>query len=212
MYEVIRLIHLADGTDAGAWARRLPGVAAGAVTELAEPTLAGSRNGGDVLWRLSFADQGAWRATESAVDDVLTESVTHVDGAEYTTDSPTTTGRRSDEAGTVYRTLLMRADPSAPEATRAQFERETLGMPGHLPGMTAWRLARVDRAIGASGWTHVWEQEFATLADLTGAYMMHPIHWGSIDRWFDPESPDHLVRDRVCHSFCENTTGRALIS
>jgi hypothetical protein len=31
---------------------------------------------------------------------------------------------------------------------------------------------------------------------------MHPIHWAYVDRWFDPECPDFIVRDRVCHSFC----------
>jgi len=30
----------------------------------------------------------------------------------------------------------------------------------------------------------------------------HPIHWAVVDRWFDPECPDVIVRDRVCHSFC----------
>jgi len=23
-----------------------------------------------------------------------------------------------------------------------------------------------------------------------------------VDRWFDPECPEVIVRDRVCHSFC----------
>lgn len=31
---------------------------------------------------------------------------------------------------------------------------------------------------------------------------MHPVHWGSVDRWFDPECPEVIVRERVCHSFC----------
>jgi hypothetical protein len=33
---------------------------------------------------------------------------------------------------------------------------------------------------------------------------MHPIHWAVVDRWFDPECPDVIVRDRVCHSFCQS--------
>jgi hypothetical protein len=32
--------------------------------------------------------------------------------------------------------------------------------------------------------------------------LMHPIHWAVVDRWFDPECPEVIVRDRVCHSFC----------
>jgi len=31
---------------------------------------------------------------------------------------------------------------------------------------------------------------------------MHPIHWAVVDRWFDPETTEVIVRDRVCHSFC----------
>ena len=39
-----------------------------------------------------------------------------------------------------------------------------------------------------------------------GPYLMHPIHWAYVDRWFDPECPEVIVRDRVCHSFCDVAT------
>jgi hypothetical protein len=26
-----------------------------------------------------------------------------------------------------------------------------------------------------------------------------------VDRWFDPECPEVVVRDRVCHSYCVRT-------
>ena len=28
-----------------------------------------------------------------------------------------------------------------------------------------------------------------------GAYLMHPIHWARVDRWFDPECPEVIVRE-----------------
>ncbi|WP_306306846.1 Dabb family protein [Nocardia brevicatena] len=75
-------------------------------------------------------------------------------------------------------------------------------MPQHIPTIRSWQLSRVRHAAGASEWTHVWEQEFDDLDGLLGPYMNHPIHWAHVDRFFDPESPDLIVRDRVCHSFC----------
>ncbi len=76
-------------------------------------------------------------------------------------------------------------------------------MPRYVRTITSWQLSRVERAIGASPWTHVFEQEFTDVEGLMGPYLMHPIHWAYVDRWFDPECPDVIVRDRVCHSFCE---------
>ena len=76
-----------------------------------------------------------------------------------------------------------------------------------IPAIRAWQLSRVDEAIGDSQWTHVFEQEFGDLDGLTGPYLMHPIHWAVVDRWFDPECPDVIIRDRLCHSFCQYPTG-----
>ena len=41
--------------------------------------------------------------------------------------------------------------------------------------------------MGTSAWTHVFEQEFTDVEGLMGPYLMHPIHWAVVDRWFDPE-------------------------
>ena len=75
-------------------------------------------------------------------------------------------------------------------------------MPRYVNTIAAWQLSRVDVAVGTSEWTHVFEQEFTDIDGLMGPYLMHPIHWAVVDRWFDPESPDVIIRDRVCHSFC----------
>jgi hypothetical protein len=78
-------------------------------------------------------------------------------------------------------------------------------MPRYVPTIVAWQLSRVDDAVGTSDWTHVFEQEFTDVDGLMGPYLMHPVHWAVVDRWFDPETTDVIIRDRVCHSFCQLT-------
>jgi hypothetical protein len=170
----------------------------GALTHVVEPTLPGSRNGGDILVHLRFGDSNAW--SQSTFDAALTDpAITQVNGAVYR-GTPTAT-----DHGSVYRALLLRVDPAAEATAVAAFERELASMPSYVDTITAWQLSRVDTAIGTSPWTHVFEQEFSNVEGLMGPYLMHPIHWAVVDRWFDPETTDVIVRDRVCHSFCELT-------
>ncbi|WP_155929899.1 Dabb family protein [Mycolicibacterium sp. CBMA 234] len=171
----------------------------GAFAHVVAPTLPGSRNGGDILAHLRFHDENTWQ--QSTFDHALTDSsITQVNGATYR-GTPT---RHGD--GTVYRALLLRVDPAVDAPTVAQFERELASMPGFISTIKAWQLSRVDTAIGTSPWTHVFEQEFTDVDGLLGPYLMHPIHWTVVDRWFDPETTDVIVRDRLCHSFCDLTT------
>lgn len=168
----------------------------GAGGVLVQPTLPGSRNGGDILVHLRFADEAAW--TRSEFDTSLTDpAITNVNGVTY---SGTPLRRGS---GTVYRTLLLRVSPETSAEDIAAFEQELAMMPRYVPTIQAWQLSRVDQAVGATGWTHVFEQEFTDVDGLMGPYLMHPVHWAMVDRWFDPETTDTIVRDRVCHSFCD---------
>lgn len=109
-------------------------------------------------------------------------------------------------SGSVYRALLLRVDSAADAATITDFERELASMPTYVPTIAAWQLSRVETILGTSPWTHVFEQEFTDVEGLMGPYLMHPIHWAVVDRWFDPETTDVIIRDRLCHSFCELTT------
>ncbi|MFC4128568.1 Dabb family protein [Nocardia rhizosphaerae] len=211
MYEVTRLIHFA--ADAGRAARaRLTAALDAAVDgkagrRLIQPTLPGVRNGGDVLAHWRFDAAANWAGCAAKVEDVLgSPLVAHVDGVEYR--GGTGGSAAPGAAGTVYRTLLLRVLPDTPATTVRRFEADLLRMPGYIPAIRTWRLSTVDRAIGSVPWTHVWEQEFADLDGLTGSYLMHPIHWAHVDRWFDPECPEMIVRDRVCHSFCVNAPHR----
>ncbi|TMS51517.1 Dabb family protein [Mycobacterium sp. DBP42] len=168
----------------------------GASRALVEPTLPGSRNGGDILVHLRFAGEDDWE--KSDFDDALADpAISRVNGAVYR-GAPT---RRS--SGTVYRALLLSVPDEVEAETVAAFESELLMMPRYVPTIAAWQLSRVEQAIGTSDWTHVFEQEFTDVDGLMGPYLMHPIHWAVVDRWFDPETTDIIVRDRVCHSFCE---------
>ncbi|WP_052235658.1 Dabb family protein [Mycolicibacterium setense] len=168
----------------------------GASKALVQPTLSGSRNGGDILVHLRFSDEDAW--AKSGFDAALSDpAITHVNGVTYR-GAP---ARR--DSGTVYRALLLRVPAEVEAETVTAFERELAMMPRYVPTIAAWQLSRVEQAIGTSEWTHVFEQEFTDVDGLMGPYLMHPIHWAVVDRWFDPETTDMIVRDRVCHSFCE---------
>ena len=139
MYSVTRLLDVAaDERERVLVAIRSRAAAIGARFHLVEPTLPGSRNGGDILIHLRFDFRHEWLTVASSFADALDEpAVTRINGVSY----PGITTRSGD--GTVYRTLLLRVSPEA-------------------------------RAI----------------------------HWAVVDRWFDPECPDVIIRDRLCHSFC----------
>jgi hypothetical protein len=198
-FGVTRLIDVAESErDRVVGALRRAAARSGASSFLVEPTSAGSRNGGDVLAHLRFEDQSGWE--ESGFDSALTDpSISRVNGATYRGDPI----RAGSGTGTIYRALLLRVAPDVePERVRA-FERELAMMPRYVPSIVAWQLSRVETAVGSSAWTHVFEQVFTDVDGLMGPYLMHPVHWAVVDRWFDPETTDTIVQDRVCHSFCE---------
>ncbi len=173
--------------------------ASGARRWVVAPTDPGSRNGGDVLVHLRFADRSRWLSAATELTAALTDpAVTRTNGVTYQ-GLPVSTGI----AGTVYRTLLLRVAPDTAPETVARFEDELRSMPRYVKTIRAWQLSRPVESVGASQWTHVFEQEFTDVDGLMGPYLMHPIHWAVVDRWFDPETTDHIVRDRVCHSFCQ---------
>lgn len=168
----------------------------GASRALVEPTLPGSRNGGDILVHLRFPSRESWE--KSDFDEILADpAISRVNGATYR-GAPVRRG-----SGTVYRALLLRVPDDVETGAVAAFESELAMMPRYVQTIAAWQLSRVEQAVGTSEWTHVFEQEFTDVDGLMGPYLMHPIHWAVVDRWFDPETTDIIVRDRVCHSFCE---------
>jgi hypothetical protein len=200
MYSVTRLLDVAaEHRNCILNSVRAAAEATGARHRLVEPTLPGVRNGGDILVHLRFDSRDRWLAVAADFAAALQDpAITHVNGATYP-GAPTPNGGGS---GTVYRALLLRVLPETDTTSIERFEAELSSMPRYIPTIRAWQLSRVDDPIGASPWTHVFEQEFSDIDALMGPYLMHPIHWAVVDRWFDPECPDVIIRDRVCHSFC----------
>ncbi|MFI5511121.1 Dabb family protein [Mycobacterium sp. NPDC051804] len=204
MFSVTRLIHLASDAEAAPLIAQLRTIADSSDADHAVvgPTLPGARNGGDILMTVRFRSADDWKAVAARFAAALTTpAISHIDGAEY---EGVPSEIDTDERGTVYRTLLLRVDPDTDDATVKRFESDLRLMPRYVRTITSWQLSRVENAIGASPWTHVFEQEFTDVDGLMGPYLMHPIHWAYVDRWFDPECPDVIVRDRVCHSFCHS--------
>lgn len=98
----------------------------------------------------------------------------------------------------VKRTLLLTVRPGSPAPAVARFEADLAAMPVHIDTIRSWSLSRT---TGRSRWTHAWEQEYASLDGLTGEYMLHPFHWTTVDAWFDPEVPDHVVDPVLAHLY-----------
>ncbi len=137
--------------------------AGGPLRAVVEPTESGgSRNGGDILVHLRFADLNAW--ARSNFDNALRDpAITNVNGVTYRGGTP-----RHRGAGTVYRALLLRVPPEVPAEQVSAFEQELAMMPTYVSTIRAWQLSRVDEAIGTTSWTHVFEQEFTDVDGLMG--------------------------------------------
>jgi hypothetical protein len=74
-------------------------------------------------------------------------------------------------------------------------------MPRHIATIGSWALSHVDHELAPSRWTHVWEQEYASVDGLRGDYMRSPYHWAGVDRWFDGEVPRSIVEPELAHVF-----------
>jgi len=162
-------------------------------------------------WHVGSNLEGCWGAGQFTVDllwhDDVSASVTfsgipgfeRADGVGYETiDSGL---REPSIQGGIWRTLMLQVRDGVPATEVATFEQELLGMPRYMRGIRNWRLGRV--TTPGSRWTHVWQQEYAAIDDLMGEYLLHPYHWGWVDRRFDPEFPEVWVVDTgLCHAFC----------
>lgn len=98
----------------------------------------------------------------------------------------------------IWRTLMFKVRAGSDESRVARLEQELLQMPSFMAGIRNWRLGRVTTP---NTWTHVWQQEFASVDDLRGEYLMHPFHWAWVDRFFDAEHPEWIV-EAISHAAC----------
>jgi hypothetical protein len=178
----------------------LPGVMSAAVGR----TLPRALNGGDVLWRLAFAsEQKCWDAYASKSFQEIMAAMTPVQGATvdwmvYRADHVDVS--RSQGKTGLWRCLCIAVEDGTPASRIRQFERDLLEMPGPVQSIRNWTLGAVVASGGRRRWTHVWEQEFVDVGGLEGEYMVHPVHWGLVDGWFDPECPQRIVDPMLIHA------------
>ncbi|WP_176590285.1 Dabb family protein [Sphingobium sp. EM0848] len=216
MYNLLKVIGVANGhqNGFGATLAELSRCLPGAIRCLAAPTLPGTYNGGDFIWRVSFADDVAANAAMASEPGAAIRELTannamviSLDEAEFETGHA---GGCQDAAGGLYRIAMFCANRDPTPERLAAFTRDTLVMPAHVRTILRWELSQAATASGAMPWTHLWEQEYADRAGLEGAYMLHPVHWAHVERWFDTEYPDYLVAPRLVHSFC--ATDQAILN
>jgi hypothetical protein len=214
MLKQLALITLAvDNEDRRDYVRRLiaDGDGGDAERSVIDDTLPVSAWGGDLVWHLHFADQATWEdsgAFERLDALASDQAIARIDAIAYRPDLVRLT--RSDMHDAVYRALIVAVEPSASPQQAQQWLAEIRRMPAYIPEIVNAATGNVIRSRGERRWTHVWEQEFASVADLRGPYMTNPYHWAFIDRWFDPEMPDRIIDTRLCHS--ASTSSRSVIA
>jgi hypothetical protein len=213
MIRATGFVHLRTGLDASDVDGLIDAVRAmaaevGMIASDAARTTPNSYRAGDVMLLGAFADRDAYERArrepyvEEVVRPILERCAAHVEVVRYTQGAVDLRDAAINNA--IHRALLVRVDPTDDRALTGQFEDELRAMPRYIDEIRNSSLSRVDAVSGARGpeWTHVWEQEFATLEDLTGPYMMHGYHWSLIDTWFDVQSPRQIVDPELIHSAC----------
>jgi hypothetical protein len=212
MFSSLRLITFADASVAMREKTRqlLADAAAstGAASTLFAPTAPGVYHGGDLIWRAGYRDESHYRSVEDSARfresaAAVLANPARIRLVEHVVFARGAAGGASPRRG-LYRVALFCANRDPSPERLARFASETAAMPRHVHSIRRWHLATPKHATGTRAWTHVWEQEYDDLAGLHGPYMMHPCHWGYVDRWFDPEDPDWLIDPVLCHSFCES--------
>src|ERR1700740_2548028 len=157
MYSVTRLLDVVEpDRDRILGECPAPAAAADPLRWAVEPTLPGTRNGGDILVHLRFDAAGQWDcAAERFAALTADPAVVRANGVGYSGEPV----RCGDTEGTVYRALLLRVAPDTAATTVARFEHELSLMPRYVPAIGAWPLSRACDAVGSSAWTPVFEQE-----------------------------------------------------
>jgi len=177
----------------------------GVVSSFVGRTLPGGINDGQIMWRAAFASEADYRVHARAVpasfpDAFCLDTVFYHLGR-HATPYP-------DLRDGIWRALIVSVDAGTDRATRERFETEMVAMPRHVCTIRNWGFSRVAASQGARPWSYVWEQDFDSIEGMQGEYMMHPIHWGSIDRWYDVEHPDRIADGYLIHSACESATAQ----
>jgi hypothetical protein len=186
----------------------------GAVSPIAQPSPQNQfkLNGGDLVCRAAFPNRGGYQSAANSdpgkqLRALMDDKNTVASLNEVTYNGGLSGGTPSSP--TIYRVAFFYANVDPSSDRLDQFRKETSLMPKYIKTIQRWQLSTIsspDTAKGLHPWTHVWEQEYAQLAGLTGTYLMHPDHWAHVDRWFDPEYPEFLVDPVLMNTFCPITS------
>lgn len=205
MFKLTQLIDIAEGFDWQPVTASLEsaGAADGVVRAAILPTHKGVYNGGNLIWHVQFADEKAWRDWAKAQKQRLASlpGVSHVESVAYQAGPSQAT--RPGLTNGIYRVALFCANHKATPDRIEAFGRDTFMMGHYIKKIRNWQVSRVLESSGVRPWTHVWEQEYDDITGLQHAYMLHPHHWGHIDRWFDPECQDWLIDTYLCHTYAD---------
>lgn len=185
-------------------AKTLEGLEAFSLAENLAPDYAAGHFTIDLLYR---DGQSAGKALASAVwrDKIAPALTRYCEACHAVTLDTIGAGlRASGLSNSIKRTAFFRVLPGVAEDIAKRFEDDLLEMPAQIPEILNWRLSRAQPAdwnTNDQPWTYVWEQEFESLDDLLGPYMINPHHWAHIDRWFDPESGVQAIDVDLSHAF-----------
>lgn len=192
----------------------------GAISSHAGVHTESSVGGGDLTWDLRFSEEDAVEDFCERVKRAGEDGIFGALGAELGLLAPRVSSIELaiPEAITghvgvpglvgIKRTLWLRVLPGTDPAASERFEAETPMLAAAVPAIRNWQWSRIRVAAPnpmTTRWTHLWEQEFETLAGLESDYMASPCHWGFVDRWFDPEMPDRIVDLWLAHLACPAT-------
>jgi hypothetical protein len=173
-----------------AWGPRLPGVKTCWVAPVSPTAVI---NAGQVVWRMTFGSETeallapATRAWREHIAPRL--APLQVMGVGY--QMVECKVRRTGPG--IWRGLVFRVEPHAPADLVRRLEAATLMLPKYVQEIRSWALSPVACSEGTKAFSYVWEQEFDSVADLTGPYMTNPVHWGIVDGFFDAEYPEYIV-------------------
>jgi len=207
MYRITNVLTLSERVDAAALIEDLAATTGNSRQVLASaltPTLPEASAAGDYIWRLQFANEAgarAWAAEDGLEANAIMNDPARVRQVNSVGYVGGLSGSKQTLSRGVYRLLMISLGEAANAANVAQFEYETYEMGLYIPSIVQWRISRVSEGSATGPWTHIWEQEYRDSDGLLKTYMLHPHHWGWINRWYDPECAEHIVHN-VCQSFC----------
>jgi hypothetical protein len=171
-------------------APRLPGAKTSWVAQVSPTAVI---NAGQLVWRMTFGSEAeallapaspAWR---EHIAPLLAK--VEVAGVGYRIVECQV--RKSGPG--IWRALVFRVAPEAPTDLIQRLKTATLLMPQYVREIRSWAFSPVAYSEGPKPFSYVWEQEYDSVADLTGPYMTNPIHWGLVDGFFDAEYPEYIV-------------------